>query len=266
MTSKNTITLSEALQTVIMNGFSGPSPNIDDPIFIQFRIKSHNPLIYNMIGMAVNNYLVSKLYVGTVNGSTPLSSIMRKVVLIIDSQICPNYKSSEFYPKCNSTKDIGCYNLSKYVNMESGTGTLRKYSYSNLMNQVTTPATVLDSNKFETDITLFRLIEPGSENKNPNSIDFIKNYSVQFITNSFNIKDKNLDDYEKMFFENKSAFIPFSIALRQLSVFYPNLGCLLIPFSINVSHLCFQINISNLFSLNLGCLSIPFPINESHFC
>ena len=100
MTSKNTITLSEALQTVIMNGFSGPSPSIDDPIFIQFRIKSHNPLIYNLIGMAVNKYLVSKLYVGTVNGSTPLSSIMRKVVLIIDSQICPNYKSSEFYKIC----------------------------------------------------------------------------------------------------------------------------------------------------------------------
>ena len=62
ITSKNFITLNEALKTVIINGFSGPSPNANDPLFIHFRIKCQNPEIFNKIGMCVNNYLSSRLY------------------------------------------------------------------------------------------------------------------------------------------------------------------------------------------------------------
>ena len=38
ITSKNFISLNEILKTIIVNGFSGPSPNANDPLFIHFRI------------------------------------------------------------------------------------------------------------------------------------------------------------------------------------------------------------------------------------
>lgn len=44
-------------------------------------------LIYDMIGQAIQNYLVNKLYVGTVDGSTVLSELLGKVLLIIDKKV-----------------------------------------------------------------------------------------------------------------------------------------------------------------------------------
>ena len=219
ITSQNSITLNNAFQTIITNAFSAPSPNGSDPLFIQLRIKSNNPAIYNMIGMAIQNYLANKLYVGHVDGSTILSELLGKVVLIIDKYTAPNYADSSNYPKCNnSTSDInsGCYNLSTFMNMESGTGTLRMYSYTNLQRQATTPPIILDSDNLDTDISLLRIVQPDSttpEDINPVFSDFIQNYGVQFITNRFFITDTGLKFYEAFFASNKSAFVPYSFAI-----------------------------------------------------
>jgi hypothetical protein len=216
ITSSNYITLNEALKMVIVNGFSGPSPNSEDPLFIQFRIKSTDSAIYNMIGMAVTNYLKSRLYEGPVNGTTSIKSLMGKIVLIIDKQIAPDYANSDNYPICNDISG-NCYNLSKFSNMESGGGNLRMYTYDNLLNQVITPPTILDSDKNDTDITLLRLVEPDiKDTSNPNNDNFILNYGVQFIANRFYVNDKNLIEYEKIFFDNKSAFVPYAKAIRYL--------------------------------------------------
>ena len=215
ITSQNNITLTEALRTVIENGFSGPSPNLKDPIFIQFRIKSTNLAIYNMIGMAVHNILRTRLYTEHVDGSTPLNLLLGSIVLIVDKRLSPDYSKSENYSNCSNQLNKECYLLSKYTAIESGSGTLRMYSYQNLTNQATTPPTIL--NPYNTDISLLRLVVPTYEDSsNPNSADFIENYGVQFISNRFYLHDKGLTDYENFFYKNKSALVPFSTALQFL--------------------------------------------------
>jgi len=210
--------LNQALEAVIVNAFSAPSPNLLDPIFIQLRIKSINPNIYNMIGMCIHNYLHNKLFSGPVDGNTKLNDLMGKIVLIIDKNISPDYANISNYPKCSdgiSDADNGCYNLSNMKNIESGTQVLRIYEYSNLSKQSITPPLITDTEDLNTDVTLFRLIKPSiSDSNNPLCSDFISNYGVQFITNRFYILDNNLERYELFFFANHSAFVPFSTAIK----------------------------------------------------
>ena len=220
ITSKNFITLNEALKTVIINGFSGPSPNANDPLFIHFRIKCQNPEIFNKIGMCVNNYLSSRLYDEKVTGSTQLSLLVGHVILIIDVQFALDFKKMDYYPKCNLVSSVlsknNCFDLSKYANMDSGTNDLRIYDYHNLNNQSITPPVLMKQESDETDVSLLRIVIPNftiNDNNIP-SYDFIQNYGVQFIANCFYKNDKNLIEYEKFFFDNKSAYVPFASAIR----------------------------------------------------
>ena len=221
ITSKNFISLNEVLKTIIVNGFSGPSPNANDPLFIHFRIKSQNSEIYNKIGMSVNNYLSNRLYDGKINGSTQLNLLIGHIILIIDIELSSDYNKIDYYPHCSiesstlSKKD--CFNLSKYSNIESGTKDLRIYDYDNLNDQSITPPVLINQESDETDISLFRIVIPNNKNSNENnplSRNFIENYGVQFVTNCFYKNDKNFIEYEKFFFDNKSAFVPFATALR----------------------------------------------------
>jgi hypothetical protein len=219
ITSVNYITLNNAFETIITNAFSAPSPNVLDPVFIQLRIKSNNPKIYSLIGMSVYNYLNNKLYAGTVTGNTILNDLMGKFVLIIDKTISPGYSIKENYPNCiNNINDVeksGCYNLSSFKNMESGTQILRLYTYDNLLKQVVTPPLITDTDNLNTDVSLLRIIEPSQyETNNPLCSDFILNYGVQFIVNRFYLLDNNLEKYELFFNANHSAFVPFATAIR----------------------------------------------------
>lgn len=221
VTTKNYITLNEALKHVAIHAFSSPSPNMHDPLFIQFRIKSKNPKIFNLVGMAVDNYLSNKLYRGKVTGSTILSQLMGKVVLIIDKSLSPTYDKNENYPKCfdNSEKTHDCHNLSQYVNIESGTSFLRNYTYFNLSNQLTTPPSITDYDSFQTDVVLLRIVAPDDTKNfyNPSSRDFIQNYGVQFISNRFYIKDSNLTFYEQIFSKYMTAFVPFAMMISDMT-------------------------------------------------
>ena len=220
ITSKNFITLNEALKTVIVNGFSGPSPNATDPLFIHFRIKCQNPEIYSKIGISVNNYLSSRLYNEKVTGETQLNLLLGHVILIIDSTLSIDYKKIEYYPKCHETNIESsknqCFDLSKYSNMDSGTSELRIYDSTYLNDQSITPPVLMNQEGDETDVSLLRIIVPNfAINKNNPSIhEFIQNYGVQFISNGFYKNDKNLMEYEKFFFDNKSAFVTMSSAIR----------------------------------------------------
>ena len=218
--TKNYITLNSALQTLAVNAFSAPSPNSSDPLFVQLRIKSKNSKIYNLVGMAVSNYLSNKLYAGKVTGNTPLSSLMGKVVLIIDSSLSPDYNKKELYPKCVSNddkqldKNDHCFNLSQFVNIESGTSNLRRYTYKSLLEQTTTPPVLLDSEKTETDVSLLRLVCPDDNDyRNPVHKNFIDDYGVQFISFKFYVADAELKMYEEFFAKHMSAFVPLSTAI-----------------------------------------------------
>jgi hypothetical protein len=214
--TKNSITLNSALQTLAVNAFSAPSPNSSDPIFVQLRIKSKNSKIYNLVGMAVSNYLSNKLYAGKVTGKTPLSALMGKIVLIIDRSLSPNYWANELYPKCEQSNEEqnSCFNLSQFVNIESGTSNLRRYTYKSLLEQVTTPPVLLDTEHSETDVSLFRLVCPDDNDyRNPVYKEFLENYGVQFISFKFYVTDPELKMYEEFFAKHMSAFVLISTTI-----------------------------------------------------
>jgi len=216
----NHILLDAVLSSAVANAFSSTSPNSGDPLFIHLRIKSNNPNIYKSVAKSVDFALRSRLYNTNVTKNTKLSDIMGKVVLIIDKTLNRNYaKSSSCKPK-----ESGCYDLTQYINMESGSETLFLQRYSELLNQCAIPPNVLDkcdgvpANSC-TDISKMRLVLPDSNFKNtqnPEYNDFVSKFGCQLLTYRFYMLDKGLKNYETFFDDNKTAFVPLAHAIRYI--------------------------------------------------
>jgi Phosphatidylinositol-specific phospholipase C, X domain len=219
ITSTNHASLSEVLKHVVMHAFSAPSPNSNDPLFVNFRIKTKSTLLYNMIGMAVSKYLQSYLVAGRVTGDTTLDTLMQKIILVVDTQSSPSYANADYYPNCATVSTTAsktqtqtqCYNLANYVNVESGTRELRQYKCNSLLRQATNPPMVIDSDKPHTDVSLLRLVEPESavDLGNTDALYLMLNYGAQFIPNRFYINDSNGKEYEAIFAKHRTAFVPF---------------------------------------------------------
>ena len=219
--SKNKILLSDILKTIAGYGFMSPSPNPNDPIFIHFRIKSKDPELYKQIAMSIDLNLKTRLYKNEktgsimVNGQTKLSKLMKKIIIVLDKSTAPNYKS---YPECDLEP---CYNLSRYVNMESGGDTVRSYKYDRIINQQTTPPHIRD-NGLSTDISDLKMVFPDAGSniigalRNYGSNDLVLDYGVQIAFYRFYQKDTNLIEYEKLFSDNKSAFIPMPLLINYI--------------------------------------------------
>ena len=218
--SENTVLLSDILTTIAESGFMAPSPNPQDPLFVQFRIKTTNNELYNKIAMSLNKNLKSRLYKGQVNGSTLLSDLLGKIVIIVDKSSSPDYYK---YSSSNDTT----FNLQNYVNMESGGNNLRIFKYSNLMNQQTTPIFINDDGI--TTVSNYnignsmKLVVPDIAyniigiSRNPSPFQIITDYGVQIIAYRFYQVDVNLKNYEKIFSDNKSAFVPMAQLLNYIN-------------------------------------------------
>lgn len=209
MLSKNTLTLSDTLGCVMSNAFSAPSPNLGDPLFVQLRIRSSDTSMYDEVSSAITSTIGPRLYTGKVDGNTMINDLMGKIVLIIDQKVSGDYAN---YPKCNAG-DAGCVNLGTLTNMESNTAPLFKYSNVQMMNLLSNPPTMM-KNK-QSDVVVLRMTEPmaSSETINPNNAYLIQNYGTQIVENRFYVKDTALTKYEDFFRENKSALVPFYLAL-----------------------------------------------------
>ena len=63
-----------------------------------------------------------------------------------------------------------------------------------------------------TDVKAMRLVVPdlGTNITNPSIYEFVIDYATQMVCYPFYNKDNNLINYERVFRDNKSAFIPIS--------------------------------------------------------
>lgn len=220
--TENTVLLSDVLKTIAQSGFMAPSPNPQDPLFIQFRIKTTDNDLYIQIAMSLHENLKTRLYKGKVNGSTPLSELLGKIIIVIDRSTSPNYS-------CNlsSSTTNQKYNLKNYVNMESGGNNLRIFKYSQIMNQQTTPIYVNDdgittTSNCNTGNTM-KLVVPDigyniiGISRNPSPIQLITDYGVQIIAYRFYQVDSNLQSYEQLFSDGQSAFTPMAQVLNSIN-------------------------------------------------
>jgi hypothetical protein len=211
--SKNTLPLTDVFDCIIANGFSAPSPNLGDPLFVQLRIRTTDPEAYTEIANTVADHLAMRLYKGSVDSNTMISAIMGKVILVVDAQISQDYA---LYPVC-SQGTTNCHNMGTMVNMQSNAYPLYKYSSKTLMNMLSNPPTMMDKTK--SDVKVLRMVEPANslETTNPNSNLLVKNYGAQIIENRFYLKDAYLTTYEKFFSDNGAAFVPFYKAIPYLN-------------------------------------------------
>jgi len=220
----NYILLDTVLYTLVSNSFSSTSPNNRDPLFVQLRIKSNDSNVYNAVAKSIDYNLNGKLYNKPVTNHTKLSDIMGQIVIVMDKTINRNYSDAAM---CSQNQQ-NCYNLTKYINIESGSQTLFLQNYNELLNQVTNPPMILDKCKNPkgnsldicTNISNMRVVLPDNNFKNvknPNYSYFVINFGCQIITYRFYILDNELKNYETFFDDNKTAFVPLAFAISYIN-------------------------------------------------
>jgi len=223
--SENSILLDNVLTTVINSAFSSPTPNIKDPVFINLRVKSNNKDVYKAVASSIDNTIRQKLYVDTTSSQTPyparrvtrntlLSDIMGKIIICFDKTINRRYKDST---NCDPA-DGSCYDLTDYINIETGSEDLNLLSYSEVMDQCTIPIDIKDNN-MDTNVKTMKYVIPNTKidnSKNPRISDFVLKQSVQIPAYRFYKKDDGLKEYEEFFNDNQTAFVPLAIAIPYL--------------------------------------------------
>jgi len=213
----NTLLLDNVFSMISTSAFVQPTPNLNDPLFIHLRIKSKgdDTKLYKLISKAVDSNLNSRLYTGEVSKDTKMSDIQGKIVLIIDKTIDRNYNSKS---TCNP-EERQCYNLSTFVNLESGSDKLFLHRYTELLNLNYDHIRVEDKCGLCTSTRKLRLVMPDTINnntKNPDINSFILNYGAQFVLYKFYSKDDELEQYEQMFNDNKGGIIPLAYTIDYL--------------------------------------------------
>jgi len=186
------------------------TPNPDDTLFIQLRIKTDvkkkdDNSIYTAVENVLKVYKDNKLYqkdgkAVQINGDTNLKDLKGKYIIVMDKSINPNYSES----------------FDKYVNIITGGNTWSSQQYSLFKNQKSTPPKINDDFK-TTNVTQLKLLMPDVDEKsaNPqNPFSLIENYGVQTIAYKFYKRDMALDLYETIFSEYQSAFVPLAYVLQ----------------------------------------------------
>jgi hypothetical protein len=211
----NSILLDNALTTALTGAFSSTSPNNNDPLFINLRIKSNDPQVYHAVAKSIDFTLSYRLYNGKITDKTLLSDLMGQVVIVIDKTINRNYLNSAV---CSETDGDTCYDLTKYTNLESGSEFMNLIYYSQIENALSVPININDDN-VHTDVKRIKLLIPDAITNQKKNIYFnpmVYKYGCQIVPYIyyFGGGDDQLVNYEKFFNDNGAGIVQLSIALQ----------------------------------------------------
>ena len=206
--TENQVLLDNVLIAAISNAFARPSPNPQDPLFIQLRIKSKDNSIYKKIAKSIDYSLKTKLYNKKINENTKLSDIMGKVIIILDKSYNHNYADHSICEK----DDKYCYDLTKYVNIESGTTSLYSNTFSEILTESNYPLAIKDGCELCTNVDKYRIALPSKKiknEKNPELKELVLGRAIQINLFRFYLKGDELNEYEEFFNNFQSSFVPF---------------------------------------------------------
>jgi hypothetical protein len=196
----NTIPLRDALNKISSTGFSAESPNQNDPIFINLRVKTSDKELYDKIALAINDSVGPRLYTEKESNSQtikkPLSKFMRKIVILLDDAV--------ELPKKNG--------LLKYGILELNKKGVNSYSAPMLTREHITPPRIADNGQ-NTNVSEIKIVFPN-EFENSDMKKFVREYGAQVVVNRFYKRDNNLTETEKIFSDVGSAFVPISQMLK----------------------------------------------------
>lgn len=190
----NSIPFLDAMAVLAQTAFT-KAPNGTDPLFINLRIKSNNAKIVPDIVAAINAQFGSMLlgpeynylYAGNNLGQVPMSSFQSKVVIVADIS----------NPLCTD-KDLPLFQL---LNLGSNSPFLHQLQYEMGVKNTPDMDALIDHNKKNMSIVFPDA--PFNENVNFN---VAKAFGCQFIGMMPQVKDVNLDIYNKTFNGAGSAF------------------------------------------------------------
>lgn len=199
--------LTNAFNMIGGSAFSSDSPSPEDPIFIHLRVKNNLREAYQRIAKAIDYAFNNRLLTEPINSSTPLRRLMGKVIIIMDKSSSPDYKN---YTTCDSA-DSGCLSLDKYIDLESGTTELSKFVYTDF-DKISKNKVMPSPTGKTSDISTFMMIAPSQfdEVSSPKPDETLKNFYPQFLLYKFYENDDNLNQYEELFNENRSSFMPMA--------------------------------------------------------
>ena len=201
--SFNSIDVTDALQYIVVNAFSGAmAPNPNDPLILHFRLKTQHVSVINKLGTIIKNVLGERLlnnnysdaYFGKNLGGVPIVDFMGKII------IATNVKNKEVL-KANHFLEV--------VNIESGSPFLRQLRKHDVLF---TPSSneLVTFNKQNMSIAL-----PDVGNSNENlPVHLCQEYGIQMIAMCYQNFDTNLEINEEFFGENNSAFVLKPESLR----------------------------------------------------
>jgi len=195
----NTIPLSDALNKISTIGFA-ESPNSNDPIFINLRVKTKDAKLYQKIALTLDETVGPRLYAGNKIKlkETRFSDLLNKIVIVLDDTID--------YPPNNA--------LLKYANLVMNKGDVYRYTAPGLSAEFIEPPRIKDDGK-NTDVSKLKIVFP-SDNSNSNLKKFVTEYGAQVLVNRFYQPDNNFIETEKTFSDIGSAFVPMYQMLRYI--------------------------------------------------
>ena len=210
------LSLASALETVNAYSFIMPSPSPNDPLFLSLRVKnklSDQKDVYKRIADILKTTFPNRLYQDSsgkaidVNGSTPFKDIMGKIIVIFDTE----GKISNYQEYCADAKNA-CSEIYPFVNIPANIATgLPIYNY----NDITTKyheRVLQQGDGFGTTINTFVMVAPPVDDiiQIPPPKEVINSSFPQFILYKFYIQNANLAEYEDIFNQANSSFVPIS--------------------------------------------------------
>jgi len=242
LTSGNYLSLSTVLTEIAGNCFTGNVPNNKDPLFLHLRVNTTCGLtnepacdIYQKIATIINTTIFSQLYTDStglaipITGTTILSDLMGKIVIIMDTSIQRDYRN---YAVCSSVSDSSdnivenkCKTSFKnLVNIETGGTMWKKYKYSDFIQMSSNPLTIDSTNpqlaepKQGTLALSLVLPDVGTNVQNASfPISNIVSFGCQTIALKFYQDDLALGAYEALFNQYGSAFVPIGYAIQYIN-------------------------------------------------
>jgi len=207
--SYNSVPFAKAMEIVAIYAFSGGNcPNPNDPLILNFRIKSNIKAIHDAMAKALYNTLGERLLgkefsyenTGKNIGSYLIRKLMGKIVIIID-------KSN---PLFTSTL------LNEYVNIASNSAFIRLMRYREVEFSIDKDELIYYNKQNMTMV----IPELSANNKNYSSA-LVQTYGCQMIAMSFQNFDANMEYYTKFFDDAGTAFVLKDEMYRYQPVFIP---------------------------------------------
>jgi hypothetical protein len=190
------VPLAYVLSKINSKAFSTPSPSPTDPLFLYLVTDTLDSAAIKRVNDLLTTNFPNRMYTGKVDKSTEIRGLMGKVIVIGKGDL-----------------------LSKSISADVVNG-LPVYNYDQILSRVGKKVTKVSETGFETDKDTFEMVLPNTDDTvsppPPNS--FIKSYYSQFVLYKFYLENELLEEYEQIFDDAKSAFVPISTLIDKYTL------------------------------------------------